>query len=143
MTQLAALYRDVASRQQQSTERLNGHVSNPKIGAMRQIYLAQTDDEAMTIAHAAYEDWYNNITQLWRRKGDESYNEFFKWDNCLAGETILVGSVDTVGARIQQLVSDSAINYFVGAFAWGSLSADQSGQSLDLFINEIMPAIKV
>ena len=66
---------------------------------------------------------------------------FFAWEPCLAGETILVGSVDKVRDQIQQLVSESGINYFVGSFAWGSLSPKDSQQSLDLFTSQIVPQI--
>ncbi len=54
----------------------------------------------------------------------------FAWDPCLAGETILIGSVETVRDQIQQLIQVSGINYFVGSFAWGSLSPEHSRASL-------------
>jgi alkanesulfonate monooxygenase SsuD/methylene tetrahydromethanopterin reductase-like flavin-dependent oxidoreductase (luciferase family) len=59
----------------------------------------------------------------------------------LAGESILVGSVDKVREQIQQLVAECGINYFIGSFAWGSLTPEQSRRSLELFISEIVPNV--
>lgn len=113
-----------------------------KLGAMRQIYVAETEEEAFAIAKPAYDDWYRSILQLWHQRDDHAYDNFFAWDPCLAGETILIGSVEKVRDQIQELVSLSAINYFVGSFAWGSLSPEQSQRSFDLFASQIVPTIR-
>ena len=139
VTHLMGRYREVAAQHQGDADRLNGHVTEPKLGAMRQIFVAESDEAAMTIAKPAYADWYTSITKLWHRRSDTSYDGFFDWENCLGGETILIGSVAKVREQIQQLVAESGINYFVGSFAWGSLSPKQSRESLELFISEIIP----
>ena len=141
VSHLMERYREVAAEHKGSADRLNGHVTEPKLGAMRQIFIAESDEAAMTIAKPAYGDWYASITKLWHRRGDSSYDGFFDWENCLGGETILVGSVAKVRKQIQQLVAESGINYFVGSFAWGSLSPKQSLESLELFISEIIPEL--
>jgi len=134
-------YREISVAHAGDKERINGHVAAPKMGAMRQIYIADTDAEALSDAERGYADWYRSITQLWHRHNDNSYDEFFDWNACLGAETILIGSVDKVRDQIRELVELSGINYFVGSFAWGSLTPAQSQRSLDLFINEIMPSI--
>lgn len=142
VTQLMGQYREIAAANAGRAERLNGHVVEPKLGAMRQIYIAESEEAALAIAKPAYDHWYKSITELWHRHGDNSYDGFFAWDPCYAGETILIGSVDKVREQIQQVVSESGINYFVGSFAWGSLTHEQSRRSLELFISEIVPAIQ-
>ena len=134
-------YREISAGNQDREVRFNAHVAEPKLGAMRQIYIAETEAAALATAKPAYQNWYESITQLWHRHNDTAYDGFFAWDPCFAGETILIGSVDKVREQIQQLVSESGINYFVGSFAWGSLTPAQSQQSLELFISEIMPQI--
>ena len=74
-------------------------------------------------------------------QNDHAYDDFFAWEPCLAGETILIGSIDTVRDQIQRLVTESGINYFVGSFAWGSLSPEESHRPLDLFTSRIAPQI--
>ncbi len=135
VTTLMARYRAVAAASGPGdTDRL-------KLGAMRQIYVAETDEQAHAVARPAYEDWYHSILRLWHQHDDHAYDNFFAWDACLAGETILIGSVATVREQIQRLVSESGINYFVGSFAWGSLSPQQSHRSLALFTSHIVPHI--
>jgi len=135
ITNLMARYREVAA------DSGNGGTDKLKLGAMRQIYVAETDEQAFAVAKPAYDDWYKSIMQLWHQHNDHAYDNFFAWDLCLAGETILIGSVDKVRDQIQQLVSESGINYFVGSFAWGSLSPEESQRSLDLFTSHIVPHI--
>ncbi|MBT6675260.1 MAG: LLM class flavin-dependent oxidoreductase [Proteobacteria bacterium] len=134
---LAALYR---KEQHQLPD--HARVSNtPKIGAMRQIFIGSTDEEALRIAELAYRDWYESITELWHKNANSSFDALFGWEACLASETILIGSADTVLGQIQKLVDESDINYLAGAFAWGSLSFEQSKSSLLSFINDVAPNI--
>jgi len=140
VTQLMSLYREVAA--QPKTERASELAVTPKLGAMRQIFIGKSDEAAMDIARPAYADWYQSITQLWHRRGDHAYDDFFNWEKCLAGETILIGSVDTVCEKIQKLIAASGINYFVGSFAWGSLNPRDSRDSLERFISEVIPAVQ-
>ena len=135
VTNLMARYRELASG---TGDGVNDTV---KLGAMRQIYVAETDEQAFAVAKPAYDDWYRSILQLWHQKNDHAYDNFFAWEPCLAGETILMGSVDKVRDQIQQLVSESGINYFVGSFAWGSLSPEASQRSFDLFATHIVPHV--
>ena len=135
ITKLMARYRECAA------DIGNGGTDTLKLGAMRQIYVAETDEQAHAVAKPAYEDWYHSITQLWHQNNDHAYDDFFAWEPCLAGETILIGSIDTVRDQIQRLVAESGINYFVGSFAWGSLSPEESQRSLDLFTSHIAPHI--
>ena len=71
---------------------------------MRQIFIADTDQEAMRIAEPAYNTWYRSITELWHKNNDTSFDDFFSWESCLNNETILVGSVDSVKSKILDLV---------------------------------------
>ena len=138
-SQLNNLYREVAARHPEEAQMMNAGAL--KLGANRQLFIAETETEALAIAKPAYEYWYKSITELWHRNSDHAYDDFFRWESCLAGESILVGSVDKVREQIQQLVAECGINYFIGSFAWGSLTPEQSRRSLELFISEIVPNV--
>ena len=56
----------------------NGGADTLKLGAMRQIYVAETDEQAQAVAKPAYEDWYRSITQLWHQNNDHAYDDFFR-----------------------------------------------------------------
>ena len=140
----SALVASLATLYRKEQHQLPDHarVSNtPKIGAMRQIFIGSTDEEALRIAELAYRDWYESITELWHKNANSSFDALFSWEACLASETILIGSADTVLGQIQKLVDESDINYLAGAFAWGSLSFEQSKSSLLSFINDVAPNV--
>ena len=55
----------------------------------------------------------------------------------MAGRTAIPAMLDE---EMQQLVAASGCNYVICAFAWGTLSREQSMRSLHLFAAEVMPA---
>ena len=57
------IYWETWTAHQQETNRLNSHVSEPKVGVMRQVVVADTDEEALAAAQEAHSDWYRSITK--------------------------------------------------------------------------------
>ena len=138
---LIAQYKEIWARHRHDRDRINGHVSAPKLATLRQVFIADSDEEALRIARPAYRDWYRSITQLWHRHDDHSVDMLFDWDAGFAAETVLVGSPGRIREQLTRLVAESGINYFIGVFAWGTLSHAQSRRSLELFVEEVMPAL--
>ena len=138
---LIAQYKEVWARHRDDVTRINGHVTAPKLATMRQVFIADSDEQALRIARPAYQDWYRSITQLWHHHDDHSIDALFDWDKGIAAETVLVGSPQRIREQVTRLVAESGINYFIGAFAWGTLSHTQSKRSLELFAEEVMPAL--
>ena len=134
-------YKETWARHRDDADRVNGHIVSPKLATLRQIFIADTDEEALRIARPAYQDWYRSITGLWHRHDDHSVDMLFDWDSGIAAETVLIGSPAKIREQVTRLVAESGINYFIGAFAWGSLTHAQSRHSLDLFAQEVMPAL--
>lgn len=122
-------------------DRLNGHVTEPKVGALRQVFVADTDDEALAATHAAHGDWYHSILKLWHEHGDHGNDGLFSWDTSTEHETIIFGSPARVSEQIARLLEVSGCNYVACSFAWGSFSHEQMLHSLRLFTEEVMPAI--
>jgi alkanesulfonate monooxygenase SsuD/methylene tetrahydromethanopterin reductase-like flavin-dependent oxidoreductase (luciferase family) len=120
--------------------RLNGHVATPKVGILRQVVVAETDDEALAIARAAHGDWYRSITKLWHDHDDHSVDGLFAWETATQHETLIFGSPERVREQVGRLVEESGCNYVIGAFAWGTLPHQKSLRSLRLFAQEVMPA---
>jgi len=133
------LYWQTWEAHRQDLGRLNGHVPAPKVGLVRLIVVADSDDEALAMARAAHEDWFRSITKLWHDHDDHTYDEFFAWEPSIQGETILFGTPARVREQIARLLEVSGCNYVIGAFAWGNLSHEQTLRSLRLFTAEVMP----
>jgi alkanesulfonate monooxygenase SsuD/methylene tetrahydromethanopterin reductase-like flavin-dependent oxidoreductase (luciferase family) len=120
--------------------RHNAHVAAPKVGIVRQIVVAETDDEAADLAKAAHADWFHSITKLWHDHGNYHPDALFNWEASVQHETVVFGAPDRVKEQIARLLETSGCNYVLCAFAWGTLSAEQSMRSLRLFTDEVMPA---
>jgi alkanesulfonate monooxygenase SsuD/methylene tetrahydromethanopterin reductase-like flavin-dependent oxidoreductase (luciferase family) len=122
--------------------RLNGHVAKPKVGVLRQLVVAETDDEALAIARPAYADFNHSILKLWHDHGDHAVDGLFDWETATQRETVLCGSPARVRERLSELVEVSGCNYVICSFAWGTLAHQQTLKSLQLFVQEIMPAFQ-
>ena len=125
---------------QHEPDRLNGHVAEPKVGIMRQVFVADTDEEAEKAAQAAHGDWYHSITKLWHAHDDHTYDNFFTWETSTQFETIIFGSPERVREQIARLLEESGCNYIICSFAWGSFTHEQALRSLNLFAEDVMPA---
>ena len=119
---------------------LNGHVAAPKVGILRQVVVADTDEEALETTRAAHGDWYHSITKLWHDHDDHSVDGLFAWETATQYETIIFGSPARVREQIDRLAKASGCNYVICAFAWGTLPHEETLRSLRLFANEVMPA---
>jgi alkanesulfonate monooxygenase SsuD/methylene tetrahydromethanopterin reductase-like flavin-dependent oxidoreductase (luciferase family) len=123
------------------SRRLNGHVPAPKVGILRQVVVADTDDEALAATRTAHHDWYRSIMKLWHDHDDHSVDGLFAWEPAIQHETILFGSPARVREHIERLVETSGCNYVVCSFAWGSMPHAQRLRSMKLFAQEVMPAL--
>ena len=121
--------------------RLNGHIAAPKVGILRQIVVADTEEEALAAARSAHRDWYRSITKLWHDHDDRSIDGLFGWEPAIEYETILFGSPSRIRDQMRGLVEASGCNYVVCSFAWGTLGHEQMLRSLRLFAEEVMPAL--
>jgi Uncharacterized conserved protein (DUF2196) len=70
----------------------------------------------------------------------EDLQAFFAWEPSLQSETILFGSPARVCEQMARVLEVSGCHDVIGAFAWGTLSHDQTQRSLCLFAEEVMPA---
>lgn len=120
--------------------RLNSHVAEPKVGILRQVFVADTDTAALAATQSAHKSWYRSITKLWHDYDDHFVDGLFSWDTATQHETVIFGSPERVREQMRQLFEVSGCNYVACSFAWGSFTHQQTLRSLRLFIEEVMPA---
>ena len=120
--------------------RLNAHVAEPRVGVMRPVFVADTEEEALAGAHEAHTDWYRSITKLWHEHGDHFPDGLFGWEPSTQNQTIIFGSPERVKEQVRDLLEVSGCNYVICAFAWGTLTHEQSRHSMELFAEEVVPA---
>ena len=144
MRELFDLYKRVWQEHHTNSERLNAHVSDPKYGIVRHVYVAETDAQALQEARAAFADFINNFNYLRVAQGDTSGRAAYlaDFDARLADGLHIVGSPDTVKKRVQEHLQLTGSNYFVGSFCFGTLTTAQTLRSMRLFAEEVMPACR-
>lgn len=134
------LYRQTLEAHRHEAGRLNGHVTAPKVGILRQVVVAETDAEALAATRPGHATWYRSITKLWHAHDDHTPDGLFAWDTAIQHETLVFGSPPRVREQLARLIEVSGCDYVICAFAWGILSHEQTQRSLRLFADEVMPS---
>jgi alkanesulfonate monooxygenase SsuD/methylene tetrahydromethanopterin reductase-like flavin-dependent oxidoreductase (luciferase family) len=142
--ELFDLYKKIWSDNRGQPGRLNGHVENPKIGLARNVYVAQTDREAINDARSAHEVWRKHIGFLFDEAGITipPLERLSKFDELMDEDVFLVGSPTTVTEQIERTAEQSGINYLNCLFAFGNLNHERVMRSMRLFTQEVIPAFK-
>jgi alkanesulfonate monooxygenase SsuD/methylene tetrahydromethanopterin reductase-like flavin-dependent oxidoreductase (luciferase family) len=128
--------------QSRERERLASPVQAPLAGAMRAMFIADSDAEANRIAKQAHETWFDNLAWLWKVRGTvPPISIAADFEQAKASGTVVVGSPDTVGRILAAQAERCGHNYLVLLLAFGSLTHKQQMSSLKLFQQEVMPKL--
>jgi len=115
------------------------------IGAMRHIFIADTDAEAHRFGKPAMDYHLGNMNWLRVNQGDTNLTSRLKiphgesFEDCLANGSVIAGSPQTVRARIERLVEELGVNYLLTYLFMGTMSQSDALRSLELFSTEVMP----
>lgn len=140
LKELTAGYRAELALHKGKPEDLNPHISEPTIGAIRHIYVADDEREVEQIARPAYRTFYDNITKLWRDfRTLPDYGFTPDLDIACKFDVAIVGTAESVRDQVGHFFKESGCNYLVLSFAWGGLSQADSRRSLDRFVTKVMP----
>lgn len=115
------------------------------IGLHRSVVVAPTDGEATTLAERAYANFIQSFRHVWMRHGAQTTvsgreNSFAE---LTAVERGVAGGPATVARRLAEQMARTGANYCLMYLAFGDLSDAEIGQSVDLFAQEVMPAMQV
>jgi len=113
------------------------------IGVHRQMFLAETDAEALRLGKPFHEQHYRSLTKL--RRENREYPGFTRstpdsFEEAVAQRTIIYGSPATVRAEIARQTEELGINYMIGSFFFGNMPLEQALRSMKLFAADAMPA---
>jgi len=116
----------------------------PLLGMTRYLVIGNTEEEALAAARRAYPKWRDSFMKLWVENNRDpigvSYPETF--DGVIESGQGFAGTPDQVGAAIQEQCEGAGVNYFIGRFAFGDLSLEESLRSVNLFAEHIMPSLR-
>ncbi|HVA13744.1 MAG TPA: LLM class flavin-dependent oxidoreductase [Stellaceae bacterium] len=115
----------------------------PLMGLGRFVVVAETDDQARSIARRAYTRWHDSFTYLHRRHNYIGVHprppNFEAIEEDSRG---FAGSPETVLKIARSQMEATGSNYFVGQFVFGDMSLDESLRSIELFARHVMPALR-
>jgi len=115
------------------------------IGLLRHIYVADTDEEARRIARPALEYHAASLNWLRERVGGDNFAkragihrgaDLESWEEM---GMAIVGSPETVLARLTEQADALSINYLIAYLFFGTMSLKDAMRSQQLFVSEIMP----
>ena len=117
-------------------------VTEPLIGMVRGLFVADTDAEAERLARPAYRKWFDNLMWLWRENNSfPTISLSQDYDELIRDGSLVVGSPDKVRRKLVAQTRRCGQNYLVLKLAFGSLTHAQEMRSLELFRREVMPAL--
>jgi alkanesulfonate monooxygenase SsuD/methylene tetrahydromethanopterin reductase-like flavin-dependent oxidoreductase (luciferase family) len=135
-----ALHKQTWLEHRDDPGRLNAHVETPLVSNTRHVYVAPSDEQAVDEAREAFDVWSRHISYLSGRFSDRS-RDSLALEKRMANGTALIGSPDTVRARVQEMVTETGINYVLGVFNFGNLPQERVLRSMRLFASEVMPGV--
>ena len=118
--------------------------ANARLGLGRFIIVAPTDEEALQIARRTYPKWHANFHYLFAMHGRSPVfgQRAPEFDQIKDGGRGIAGSPASIVRMLREQLGGSGANYFVGQFAFGDLSRSETQRSVDLFVDEVMPAFR-
>jgi alkanesulfonate monooxygenase SsuD/methylene tetrahydromethanopterin reductase-like flavin-dependent oxidoreductase (luciferase family) len=139
-------YRSLLHEHREDAGRINAHVGELKMGLVRMVHVAETDEIALRQARSSFEHHHGNMSFLSRTRPSantvRSVTPMGGFDAEVEQGRYVVGSPESVRQQVEDQVQKSGCNYFVGAFATGDLTSEQVRTSLSLFAKHVMPAFK-
>jgi alkanesulfonate monooxygenase SsuD/methylene tetrahydromethanopterin reductase-like flavin-dependent oxidoreductase (luciferase family) len=115
----------------------------PMIGLGRFIVVADTDKEAMEIACRAYPRWHRSFNYLFHLRGGKGpvHQRPADLETLIKVGQGIAGGPQRVTAFLKAQMIESGANYLVGQFAFGDLSLAETVRSLEIFTQQVMPAL--
>jgi alkanesulfonate monooxygenase SsuD/methylene tetrahydromethanopterin reductase-like flavin-dependent oxidoreductase (luciferase family) len=116
-----------------------------RMGVARMVVIDRDSKKAWDIARRAYRMWEPNFHSLWKVKG---VSPVFGWrpetyDGMADLGVGIAGSPAEVAEQFQAHVDETGSNYVVGQFVFGDMSLAEGLASLELFVTEVMPKLRL
>jgi alkanesulfonate monooxygenase SsuD/methylene tetrahydromethanopterin reductase-like flavin-dependent oxidoreductase (luciferase family) len=125
----------------------------PHIGLMREIYVAESDKQALAEAEFHWKNFWE------RRGGARTYGahgttglstildgsrrqELMDMEHSIAEGSFICGSPATVVQQIKKIATDAGADTFLGEFTFGMLEQKRALRSLGLFTEQVMPELR-
>lgn len=135
-------YRETRKKFWKSPEDMQPHIEEPKLGIQRFVFVGKDDAKAVEVARNHYSVFLTNINKLYSYYGLVDQKVVVPFDIARDKGVMIAGSAARVLDTLSSQAEQTACNYFMLNFTFGSLSAAESLASLDLFTEHVMPYVQ-
>jgi alkanesulfonate monooxygenase SsuD/methylene tetrahydromethanopterin reductase-like flavin-dependent oxidoreductase (luciferase family) len=149
--------KDMFDLYRKSAENAGNSTAPDQLGLMRQVFVADSDQEARDIGEPAL----NQLFGLFKEaavfqdldnvpEGYEFYSSFFRpfssgpvsWETLTGSGIVCVGSPETVRDQLIAQAEELECGNVINAGIFGSMTKEQTFHSAELYAKEIIPALK-
>ena len=138
----AAQMRACTDRYRAVWKETRGDAPLPRIGLARLIYADRNAADARATAGRAYRRWHASFNYLSSLMGFKHLRprppEF---DAIVEDGRAFAGTPESVAEYVHKQMNEAGANYFVGQFAFGDLTLEETLRSVGLFAGEVMPML--
>jgi alkanesulfonate monooxygenase SsuD/methylene tetrahydromethanopterin reductase-like flavin-dependent oxidoreductase (luciferase family) len=115
----------------------------PNMGIGRFVFVANDRGVALSSARRAYRRWHESFVYLsklmgWRHRHPRPA----QFDEIAADGRAFAGTPEDAVKYVEEQMAGTGANYFVGQFAFGDLTQEETLRSIALFAEQVMPKVK-
>ena len=115
----------------------------PKIGLGRFVVVGRNANDARAAARRAYRRWYESFTFLSSLMGvSHRHSRPPEFDAIAEDGRAFAGDPEGVAGYVRAQLAEAGANYFVGQFAFGNLTQEETLRSIALFAGEVMTMLE-
>jgi len=117
----------------------------PLLGVSRHVVIADSQREAHDIAGRAYAEWRHSLLLLWEEHGVTAPAISYPPSaaEAISAGFMFAGTASAVREAIGGLISSTGISYLLCRLAFGGMPVEASLRTVELFVDEVMPALGV
>ena len=120
-----------------------GEAPLPRIGLGRFIVVGKNAGDARAAARRAYKRWYESFTFLSSLLGvSHRHSRPPEFEAIAEDGRAFAGDPQGVAGYVRAQLEEAGANYFVGQFAFGSLTQEETLRSIALFSDEVMTMLE-
>ena len=121
----------------------HGDRALPRIGLARLVVVDGNAASARATAARAYRRWHESFNYLSSLMGFKHLRPRpERFEEIMEDGRAFAGAPDAVAEFVQKQTVEAGANYFVGQFAFGDLTLEETLRSVGLFAEEVMPMLR-